>query len=465
MSRCLRTSYYKPLKLRLMKFFRLFLIAALMPLCFACEKESESREPPEPQTKTDLHKIPVEKALEELNTLLEAIDGPETRNGTARRVESVKSLRAADLARATRTKNAELPDIGDLVYIANFENGEGYAILGADDRIESVIAITEQGSLTPQQLAAAANGEYDGMEAPPVIPEVGDYLNAQFGGIHMYDSIKNPFPVGQTIYGPWEYVNKHGPYCKMKWGQGAPYNCKTRQINGTHCKVGCVAVAIAQIAATNYYKKYYPTNLNPEPTNIGGQPIFWSEIFSTIRRFTNDPNLRRYYFPDEDNWEIRTAAYFLSGVGETIGMNYGVNASSASDDDAVRFLKAMGFKDVKKYYCDEGKIAEMVVGRGLPTYVSGQGDKGHAWVVDGSVIQRRLATTKYTTGEVKENYQNNILYHCNFGWAGIADGYYKPNLIYCPSTDPVYKEDDNIDRYSGENKNYSNRTRIIYYNL
>lgn len=274
------------------KFFRLFLVAALLPLFFACEKEPGIGQLPEPKPQTDLHKIPVEKALAELNTLLEAIDGPQTRSGTARRVESVKSLRAADLARATRTEKAEHTDIGDLVYIANFENGEGYAILGADDRIESVIAITEQGSLTPQQLTAAANGEYDGVEAPPVIPEVADYLLSNFGPPHFRDSVIGG--TGSNISdlvmkeGRIEFLDRKGPYCQMKWGQDTPYNNSTPIAYrfGKHCVVGCVAVALGQIIATEYYNKYYARNMNPEPQILGGRTIHWDVIFREIKGTT-----------------------------------------------------------------------------------------------------------------------------------------------------------------------------------
>ena len=454
-----------------MKTIRFLLLALFAALLAACSQDPLSNALPEPPAPADPHKIPVEKALGELEELLRVIDAPETRSGGARRVASVEALGDSALARASRAGNdaAAAAEIGDLVYIANFQNGEGYAILGADDRIESVIAVTERGSLTPAQLAAAANGQYDGVEAPPVVPEIGDYLIERIGEIHKYDSltswIDGPTLVDKT-YGAWYAVSQKGPYCKMKWGQDAPYNMKTPVKDGQNCVVGCVAVALGQIVATNYYNKYYPGNTSPEPSTFGGQSINWSEIFNAIKRYSNNPNSRRYYFTTEDNSEVRAVAGFLSGIGSAIGMEYGVSSSSASRHDAARFLKAMGFRDVDIYYFSEGKLKEMVADRGLPTYIRGSGlDGGHAWVVDGVKKWNREVTYRYTnpvsSGTKTEEKQ---LYHCNFGWAGICDGYYYAGSVFNPRGNPQEREiGDRESNSTGDN--FTTETRIIYYNL
>lgn len=67
----------------------------------------------------------------------------------------------------------------EIVYIVNFENNEGYAVLAADDRLASVIAITETGNLTPEEFVAVAQGPYSHDEVLPIRPEVVAYA----GGI------------------------------------------------------------------------------------------------------------------------------------------------------------------------------------------------------------------------------------------------------------------------------------------
>lgn len=448
-----------------MKNFQNLCLVILIPLFFACENESSSELTLKPPSETYEHKIPVETALAELESMLRTIDQTKTRSGGTRRVASVKTLRASDFMLGTRSGYGEASDIGDMVYVANFENESGYAILGADDRIESVIAITEHGSLTPAQLIAAAAGEYNNADSPPVVPEIGDYLRSQFGGIHMYDSIANPNP-SQITRGPWYTVEQKGPYCKMKWGQSSPYNMKTQKKDGQNCVVGCVAVALGQIVATNYYNKYYPYNTAPEPTTLGGQPIIWREIFSAINRYSKFPDSQRYYDTGTDNFEVRCVAYFLSGIGQAIGMDYGISSSSATRHDAARFLKAMGFRDVDIYYFSEGKLKEMVVDRGLPTYIRGHGlSGGHAWVVDGIKIWDREVSYYYPkNGTTSTTIETRQLYHCNFGWNGRCDGYYYAGSIFNPRGKPLESEiGDTSSTSAGDN--LTSETRIIYYNL
>ena len=454
-----------------MKPIRLLSLALFAALLAACSQAPLSDALPEPPAPADPHKIPVEKALGELEELLRVIDAPETRSGGARRVASVEALGASALARATRAGHdaAAAAEIGDLVYIANFQNGEGYAILGADDRIESVIAVTERGSLTPEQLAAAANGQYDGVEAPPVVPEIGDYLIERIGGIHKYDSLKGvtmPEHIKHT-YGEWEVCEQKGPYCKMKWGQGAPYNSLTPIKDGKRCPVGCVAVALGQIVATNYYTLYYPHNINPQPQYLGNLFVAWNALFTMIHQYITVPNTPRTHY--KENGESLVITYFLRGIGAEIGMDYGPNGSGADKKDAMRFLKAMGFKDVDNYYISEGRLKEMIVDRGLPVYACGKRTmtKGHAWVIDGMRKWQRLHTTYFpSTGRYDYDYTYKTMYHCNYGWSGGCDGYYYADAVYSPRVDAPVKDEIEGDITGSSNYDYTSGHKwMIYYNL
>lgn len=209
--------------------------------------------------------------------------------------------------------------------------------------------------------------------------------------------------------------------------------------------------------------------MNPEPQILGGRTIHWDVIFREIKRYNDSPWLPRYYDSGAQiTYPMECVADLLSGIGAAIGMNYGIEKSGASDDDACRLLKAVGFNNVDKYYFDTGKLKEMVIDRGLPTYISGfDGDEGHAWVVDGTATVRQHWTiTNKKTGEVKANYTDFFLYHCNFGWAGICDGYYQPDAVVCPRKNSKYSEvGDRIDpTKTGSDYEFTSKKRIIYYN-
>lgn len=189
-----------------MKPYRLWSWMAGLVL-FACTTGSSEIDPGDESdlSLSDGHRVPVSSALAELQSVLEGIDRPETRGGGPRNVATVAAVKASAVLPATRS--GELPGVEDLVYIANFENGEGYAVLGADDRLASVIVVTEQGSLAPEDFAAVARGEYAGNEAPPVRPEVVAYalgLGGGGGNVPITPPILPPPPVKMTYtyYGP-----------------------------------------------------------------------------------------------------------------------------------------------------------------------------------------------------------------------------------------------------------------------
>ena len=71
-----------------------------------------------------------------------------------RRVKSVTTVSPEALSPGG-TRSEATADVEDLLYIVNFENEAGYAILGADDRLEPVYAVVDEGSLTTEEFRYA----------------------------------------------------------------------------------------------------------------------------------------------------------------------------------------------------------------------------------------------------------------------------------------------------------------------
>lgn len=472
-----------------MKYFRFLRFAALLPLLVACSTDPAGDVPsaPDPVPTEANHAVPVESALDELHAVLAGIDDPATRAGGGRRVGTIAAVKAAEVLPATRA--GEAPDVEDLVYIANFDNGEGYAILGADDRLAPVIAVTETGSLTPEEFAAVARGEYDGSEAPPVFPGVVDYALGLGGGGIGGGGIGGggigggggnlPFNPGDidtgglppiqttTRVGAWTTLLKRGPYLPMKWGQNAPYNRYLRNV-GTYYKVGCVAVALGQIIAVNYYNVYKNTDPSTIPMQyVGGKKIDWKTIFSEMKKYEEEPFATQRYFDDDycPTEVVNAIAYFLWGIGLEADMEYGVDGSSSNIDHAHHVLRYMSFQNVTKYYYYGSRAYEMIVDRGLPMYISGRdGNNGHAWVLDGALKQERLIETVTLQQQVIDSRkENRILYHCNFGWSGKCDGYYTENGVLEPRKKPL--ESELYDRDWESESYYTTDRRVLYYNL
>lgn len=150
------------------------------------------------------YSISVETALSNLDDFLSNMDDVKTRSDNERKVVNILPIKYGSLA--TR---ASMNDINceNLLYVANFENEQGYAILAADDRIEEkVIAVTDKGILSDVTVYTAVellNSERFILKEYPVngpgfftLPETGEELFMNPNTVLLYDEKENDTLVG-----------------------------------------------------------------------------------------------------------------------------------------------------------------------------------------------------------------------------------------------------------------------------
>lgn len=133
-----------------MKQLKLLFIFAIPLILFACTEEPLGNYKSILISECKSHQISEEKALYELNSVLKGIENSTTRSGSYQQVADISTLKVSDIVKLTRVNY--ISDIENLIYIVNFENNDGYAILAADDRLEPVIAIVDRGNLTREKL-------------------------------------------------------------------------------------------------------------------------------------------------------------------------------------------------------------------------------------------------------------------------------------------------------------------------
>lgn len=135
----------------------------IMIIGVACTKDREEaavRTEPLPLTRCQSSTIPVDNALEELDAVLDAIY-PSTR-GVARKTYSRENISVCG-GIATRSDDAgNLPDT--IVYVVNFDNEEGFAVLGAQEGMQPIYAITDDGSLDAYELDPLIMSEYNALQ-------------------------------------------------------------------------------------------------------------------------------------------------------------------------------------------------------------------------------------------------------------------------------------------------------------
>ena len=152
----------------------------------------------------NVYAISIDNALANLEAFMAETDVPATRSVVPRTVSSVIPIKYNSPITRSASQNLECEN---LLYVANFEEEQGYAILAGDLRIEDkVIAIIDEGNISDATVYTAvqlANEERFIVDGYPITgdgfftsPEPGDELFMNPNTVVLYDSIKNDTFVG-----------------------------------------------------------------------------------------------------------------------------------------------------------------------------------------------------------------------------------------------------------------------------
>lgn len=193
------------------------------------------------------------------------------------------------------------------------------------------------------------------------------------------------------------------PLLTSAWGQGCFHNelCPATESGPCHhASAGCVAIAMAQIM---YYHKQpltgrgeisYYCDYGVLSANFGETTYPWEDMSDTLH---------------ESNLAV---ALLVSHCGISVKMDYSPHSSGSSIDNALTALQSHFFypssRLLWRYTSNDEEWLSIIksnLDRHLPVYYRGKSSVGgHAFVCDG--------------------YDSNGLFHFNFGWDGVADGYY-----------------------------------------
>lgn len=388
----------------------------------------------EPMTDQIDHTVTIEEAEQTLLAFLSE-DSAVTRSLGGREIVS----RYPSGGPSTKSGDEESP----LVYVFNFSDSLGFAIMSGDDRLPPILCVTEKGSLEQ-----GATIECSGFAM--MLSEIETYCRLKMG-LPVYDTDGNELnlmidtyePDIDTAsyvhnyvfeYGPWQNYSTIGTVIPCEWGQDSPFNGNCITSDGYTAKVGCASVAVAQImyywGKSVYYKnRYWDWTLMREVQNSKSAPTdpqCWTLVKQFLRVLGNTDDLDVSYGTDgseADRYNVpRTFEHFGYASGGMI---------EDYDYSKVRSALISGRPVLGAGYSI--KKEEKVLGITVNTSYS----KGHEWVFDQILIRRRLVD-KYELGYYLDSfYQTQDLVHINWGWAGDCNGYFLPTYFY--AKDPVTK--------------------------
>ena len=278
-------------------------------------------------------------------------------------------------------------------YVFNRPAGQGFVIVSADDRMPAILGYADTGSFDSQQLPPNFEAWLERYAR--------QLASAEVRGAKAVTPRHNVVPVSPML----DIEN-------IKWGQSAPFNDSCPRIGTTACPTGCVPTAAAQMM--RYYKfpasgrgdHSYTWNGTVRAANFAARTYPWN-------------TLPGKYTSSATTAQKKAVAQLMYDLGVACEVKYGVGGSSAN---MQRMAKAL----VNYFRYDPNlailpmdligpavfdSIVEREIRSARPVFLSGSTSSGggHAFICDGI--------------------DENGLFHINWGWGGLANGYFLMNAL------------------------------------
>ena len=369
--------------------------------------------------------VSIEEAKAKLLIFMDELSD-QTRSNERRKIANITTLEGN-----LDSRSSDISITEPLIYLFNFEDNEGYALVSGDRRVHDILAFVEKGHLDPNKgtdnpgLAIFLSNidiYYRHMTGLPIYSEqeTGTPMVCNDG-----DDYNPDIDEDYVEYSDWTTTGEYGNKINCTWGQNSPFNNYCYTDNGEQAVAGCVAIAVAQIMF--YHGLNYTYN---------GTLYDWNIIRGTTGSYTGTQESRDM------------AARLVADLGkpENLDMNYGTETSGASNENVARTFYNFGYTSVGSLQDFDGNTLSL---RTNPLYVSGYARRqtildtilgvpvtnyyhtsGHSWVIDTKLTQRRYKYTYLYNGVLaKTEIEDRYLYHCNWGWNGQDDGYYLANAF------------------------------------
>lgn len=373
-------------------------------------------------------------------SLLEPFAASVAASGTKAAATRAGGVDPADASPGSLSAEADVAATLGRIYVVNYEDDAGFAILSADRQLPSVLGYADSGNITDtmtnpgiklflERMAdfVATSLRWDSLTDPdpPVNPPV-DPDPGGGGGTGPSPDPSDTTVVYHRMHQGFQRILTKGPFVQVEWGQGAPFNKKTPACDPPqmNAPAGCVAIAILQIMSYHHYPTSYATGV------FDRSELDWN-AFNACKRYVNlnsDPLL------------AARMADFVRRIGDNVDMSYHCDKSSASIQAAKRALKNYGFHtdDICSYSLERVRAE---IDANHPLFISGyptSGGDGHAWVIDGYVhgyYPTEVFMDVYdSNGNLLRGYYLGIeneyhdFVHCNWGWDG--NGYFLHTWLF-----------------------------------
>lgn len=408
----------------------LFVLAAVLMMAACSKQESIESTPAIPTAKTSMSNM---RSYEEALRIAEnAIGMLEDSKSSTRSTEKCRKINLSEnkvIMRDAKTRG-ESGASDSLIYVFNFENNEGFALVSASKNTEGLLAVTEQGQCDPE--IPSGIGGFD-----MFVDMAKDYVLRGMESSGSFEEIKDSVFVLST--------SRVGPFVSVKWGQNyaegyyCPYNT-----------AGCTNTAMAQIMS--YYG--YPTSIRLTYDKNNKLDLDWNKI-----RNHNTKHPIEYCSDIETHKSI---GHLLRELGNRNNSIYNSDSTTSTQTHSVVFNTYFDLKysNKEKWEDYEGTYYRNELNNYHLIHVSALVDDdnsivGHDWVFDGYLKENCVVYTMHRTASgwtfTDYSYPLTRYYnHYNWGWYGANNGFFLEN-IYNTKESPYFD-------YSAKKNNWVNNS-------
>ena len=302
------------------------------------------------------------------------------------------SMRSTSLRMAHKAPMVKTAGADNAAYYVFTGNQGGYVIVAGDDRAPAVLGYSD-------------NGTFDSQDIPEAMQYLLEGYAAQIEALATYAKPAHPLTSAPAIR----------PLVTASWSQNSPYNTLLPMLNnGKQAVAGCVATALAQVL---YYWKQpaRPTTAIPAYTSQTLQ-IYMPQLEPVDFNWTAMQDT--YLSNDTESDGARAAAQLTLYCDQVMTMDFQYGVSGAMTSRIPNAISTyFGYKrnahcEYRENFSTQGwtDLIYSELAQGRPVIYSGsKASSGHAFICDG--------------------YDGQGLFHINWGWDGMSNGYYLLNVL------------------------------------
>ncbi|MDR2963311.1 MAG: thiol protease/hemagglutinin PrtT [Bacteroidales bacterium] len=322
--------------------------------------------------------------------------------------KSSVGLRAAHAPVLEYTRRAEQTVY---YYVYNIGENEGFVIVSGDDRAREVLGYSTKGHFSMEKAPANMRYMLSCYETELHRLETGETFAVSAAPkpkLALRDGVVFAEKIDQLL-------------SEIIWDQSAPFNnlCPLIPHANQRAVTGCVATGTSQIMR---FHKYPATGKGSNSYTSSSNRIALSADFSKVT-FDWDNMLPSYTEAGltpttAQNTAVATLIY---NVGVSCNMDYGTSSGAYTMDMANALINNFGY-DANLQYCQRDYYSEdewidlikTELNQGRPVaYAGASTEGGHFFVCDG--------------------YDSDGLFHFNWGWSGMSDGFFQISALNPPA--------------------------------